>query len=149
MPQVLKKKLESQPGADLAFSRRGIFRKFPKTFLGRPFLLRALPNDYQDLLTKCSAPKANFWPKAFLGTLWKVLTKKLRVFGARCPSNLLYFGAVKEKLRSVSLKMVLKGDLLGRQWVELREAKNLYIIERKLVSLPVADLKRGGPPPPI
>ena len=49
-----------------------------------------------------------FREKVFLGTFWKILTKKLRFFGARSPSKLIYFGAkgaFRKTLGSVSQKI--------------------------------------------
>ena len=84
----------------------------------------ALPKHYNDpVLAKISAQnlekKAE---KAFLGTFWKTLTKKLRFFSARAlPSKLVCSGAkgaLRKILGSVTkngyLKIVQRA-LLGRQ----------------------------------
>ena len=90
--------------------------------------------------------KTLFWPnflrrgqlfqktvqKAFLGTFWKISTKKLR-FSARAPAlNLVYISAFRKIWRSVIQKWIsqysTKGDHLSRQAVK--------------------SLRRGPPPPP-
>ena len=59
--------------------------------------------------------------KAFLGTFWKILTKKLRFFGARSPSKLVNIGA-KGAFRKMLMVGRPKVDFLkstkgGTLWV--------------------------------
>ena len=56
--------------------------------------------DFQNLFFRSTEvifralPKHGLVPVlAFLGTFWKILTKKSRFFGARSPSKLVYIGA--------------------------------------------------------
>ena len=80
--------------ADLGFSREGggIFKKFCRPFFrSTKLIFRALPKHcFVHILAKFSAPQAKFKKKkqarkAFLGTFWKMLTKKNRVFSVRSP----------------------------------------------------------------
>ena len=92
-----------QTGADLGFSRGGgggvadfqkIFENFDDLFFlffrSIKLIFRALPkHGFVPILAKFFASQAKFWKnrskKAFLGTFWKILTEKLRFFGARSP----------------------------------------------------------------
>ena len=86
-------------GEDLGFSRGGvrIFKKnFQKTcrhfFRSTELIFRALTKHrLVPVLAKFSAPQSNFLKKqaknAFLGTFWKILTKKNRGFSARAPPS--------------------------------------------------------------
>ena len=68
--------------------------------------------------------------KAFLGTFWKIFTKKLRFFGTRSPLKIF-----RKILRSISQRWISenssKRDILGRQGVESLRKEN------------------DAPPPPI
>ena len=116
-------------GADLGFSRGGgrIFKKISKIlttfffFRSTKLIFRALPKHcFAPILAKFSAPQANFWKKKvkkpFLGTFWKILTKKNRVFfGARSPSKLVYIGA-KGAFRKIL-------GSVGQQWISEKVSK--------------------------
>ena len=85
----------SHSGADLGISRGGDFQKNFKNFVDLFFLNR--PNWFSEVLQ--ITIKTPIWPSfprrmqifekrsktAFLGTFWKMLTKKSRFFGARSP----------------------------------------------------------------
>ena len=106
--------LAFQPEADLGFSRGGradfqkIFQKFDDLFfLGRPnwFLFSRLsqssilPLFWQNFLRR---------RQIFEKTVWKILTKKLRFFGARSPSQIAYIGAAYN-----SIYWHILGKILG------------------------------------
>ena len=87
--------------------------------------LLALPKNYRDPVLAKVSVLAKIFEKGVLGSFWKILTKKLRFFGAPSPSKLVYFsakGAFRKVLRSFTkngcLKLVQRGDPLGRQGVE-------------------------------
>ena len=99
-------------GADLGFSRGGgrIFEKISKIlttffffFRSTKLIFRALPKHcFAPILAKFCAPQANFWKnskkKPFLGTFWKILTKKIAFFLARAPPQSYYILAPKAPL---------------------------------------------------
>ena len=89
---------ERQSGADLGriFSREGAdfqknFENFVDLFFRSTKLISRVLSKlcFVPILAKFSAPQAKFSKnrpkKAFLGTFWKNLTKKLRFFGSRFP----------------------------------------------------------------
>ena len=79
-------------------------------------MFRALPKHcFVPILAKTSAPQAKF-----LGTFWKILTKKSRFLGARSTSKLVYIGgegAFRKSLGSITkngyLKIVQRGRPFG------------------------------------
>ena len=112
-------------GREGRFSKKNqkICRPFSFFFKSTKFIFWALPNLYKDpILTKFTAPQANFWKnrpkKAFLGTFWKILTKKLRLFGARSPLKISafrkYLGSVSQKWTSQMVQRGSFGSAGGR-----------------------------------
>ena len=111
----LKHDMQLESGADLGFSRGADFqKKFRK--LWRPFFL-GRPNWLSSPKALFCINLANFWKKskaAFLGTFWKVLTKKNLTksgvfFGACSPSKLVFIGgegAFRNFLGSVGQKRI-------------------------------------------
>ena len=80
------------------------------------------------------APQANFWknrPKnAFLGTFWKILTEKLRFFGARSPLKISVYWRQRRLLKNFRVgrpKMdflkSIKGGSAGGRIPEEREGR--------------------------
>ena len=116
-------KLYATSGADLGFSR-GVgagFQKEVENFDDLFFYFRSTQFDF------LSSPKALFCPyfgksfcaagkflkkqskTAFLGTFWKILTKKLLFFGARSPLKISKYwrqGAFRKFLGSVGQKWI-------------------------------------------
>ena len=109
-------------GADL-----GIYRRWGGGFGLSTFFL-GRPNWFCELSE--TSIKTQTWPnflrrrqifekgqiKAFLGSFRKTLTKKLRFFGARSPSELVWIGAkgvFRKILRSVSQKWISENSTKG------------------------------------
>ena len=123
----IRMKIRTRSGSRI-FSRGGggFSKNFPKFW--RPFFFRstkltfrALPKHcLAPILAKLFAPQANFSKKQsktpFLGTFWKILTKKNRVFfGARSPSKLVGIGA-KGAFRKIL-------GSVGQKWISEKVSK--------------------------